>query len=75
MEFLQRYSFVVKHRADIENKAADALSRRLSLLSIMSVEVIGFERLKEDYDSFPDFGEFYSNLRSTPHPTQDDYFL
>uniref|UniRef100_A0A2N9GME3 Reverse transcriptase n=1 Tax=Fagus sylvatica TaxID=28930 RepID=A0A2N9GME3_FAGSY len=75
VEFLQRYSFVVKHRAGIENKAADALSRRLSLLSIMSVEVTGFERLKEDYDSCPDFGELYSNLRSTPHPTQDDYFL
>jgi hypothetical protein len=75
VEFLQRYSFVVKHRAGIENKAADALSHRLSLLSIMSVEVTGFERLKEDYDSCPDFGELYSNLRSTPHPTQDDYFL
>uniref|UniRef100_A0A2N9H5T6 Reverse transcriptase n=1 Tax=Fagus sylvatica TaxID=28930 RepID=A0A2N9H5T6_FAGSY len=75
VEFLQRYSFVVKHRAGIENKAADALSRRLSLLSIMSVEVTGFERLKEDYDSCPDFGELYSNLRSAPHPTQDDYFL
>uniref|UniRef100_A0A2N9HIT5 Reverse transcriptase n=1 Tax=Fagus sylvatica TaxID=28930 RepID=A0A2N9HIT5_FAGSY len=75
VEFLQRYSFVVKHRAGIENKAADALSRRLSLLSIMSVEVTGFERLKEDYDSCPDFGEVYSNLRSTPHPTRDDYFL
>jgi hypothetical protein len=75
VEFLQRYSFVVKHRAGIENKAADALSRRLSLLSIMSVEVTGFERLKEDYDSCPDFGELYSNLRSAPHPTRDDYFL
>uniref|UniRef100_A0A2N9H1I9 Reverse transcriptase n=1 Tax=Fagus sylvatica TaxID=28930 RepID=A0A2N9H1I9_FAGSY len=75
VEFLQHSSFVVKHRAGIENKAADALSRRLSLLSIMSVEVTGFERLKEDYDSCPDFGELYSNLCSTPHPTQDDYFL
>ena len=75
VEFLQRYSFVVKHRAGIENKAADALSRRLSLLSIMSVEVTGFEKLKEDYDSCPDFGELYSHLHSTPHPTRDDYFL
>uniref|UniRef100_A0A2N9E2R4 Integrase catalytic domain-containing protein n=1 Tax=Fagus sylvatica TaxID=28930 RepID=A0A2N9E2R4_FAGSY len=75
VEFLQRYAFVVKHRADIENKVADALSRRLSLLSIMSVEVTRFERLKEDYDSCLDFGELYSNLRSTPHHTVDDYFL
>ena len=37
VEFLQRYSFVVKHRAGVENKAADALSRRVSLLLVMSV--------------------------------------
>ena len=42
-KFLQRYHFVVKHRVGVENKAADALSRRVSLLSIMSVKVIGFE--------------------------------
>uniref|UniRef100_A0A2N9IA60 Reverse transcriptase n=1 Tax=Fagus sylvatica TaxID=28930 RepID=A0A2N9IA60_FAGSY len=41
----------------------------------LNVEITGFERLKEDYDSCPDFGELYSNLRSTPHSTQDDYFL
>ena len=75
MEFLQCYSFVVKHKACIKNKAVDALSRRLSLLSIISVEVTGFERLKEYYDSCPNFGEFYSNLHSMPHPTLDDYFL
>ena len=43
VEFLQRYSFVVKHRVGVENKVADELSRRLSLLSVMSVMVIGFE--------------------------------
>ena len=34
---------MVKHRARVENKAADALSQRVSLLSVMSVKVIGFE--------------------------------
>ena len=43
VEFLQRYHFVVKHRVGVENKDANALSRRLSLLSIMSVKVTGFE--------------------------------
>ena len=49
VEFLQCYHFVVKHKAGVENKVADALSRRVSLLSIMSVKVTGFERLKDDY--------------------------
>ena len=43
VEFLQRYSFVVKHRVGVENKAADELSRRASLPSVISVKVIGFE--------------------------------
>jgi hypothetical protein len=75
VEFLQRYSFVVKHRAGIENKVADAFSRKLFLLSIMSFEVTGFKKLKEDYESCPDFRELYSNLCRTPHPILDDYFL
>jgi len=48
---------VGKHRAGVENKAADALSRRVSLLS--SVKVTRFEQLKDDYKSCPDFGELY----------------
>jgi hypothetical protein len=48
VEFLQRYSFVVKHRVGIENKVANAFSRKLFLLSIMSFEVTGFKKLKED---------------------------
>jgi len=31
---------------------ADDLSCRVTLLSVMSVEVIEFERLKEEYESF-----------------------
>jgi len=42
----------LKHKSEIENKAADALSRRVTLLSVMRVEVTGFERLKEEYESF-----------------------
>ena len=65
----------MKHRADIDNKVADAFSHKLFLLSIMSFEVTGFKKLKEDYESRPDFRELYSNLCRTPHPILDDYFL
>ena len=58
----------MKHRKGVENKAANALSRRLSLLSVMSVKVIGFERLKDDYESCPDFGELYISLSNIPRP-------
>ena len=57
VEFLQAYTFVLKHKAGVENKAADALSRRTFLLVAMSVEATGFERIREEYASCPDFGE------------------
>jgi len=41
----------LKHKSGMKNKVADALSRRVTLLSVMSVEVTGFERLKEEYES------------------------
>ncbi|XP_030970504.1 uncharacterized protein LOC115990873 [Quercus lobata] len=75
VELLQRYHFVMKHRARIENKAADALSRRVSLLSIMSVKVTRFEQLKDDYKSCPDFGDLYTSLSNAPRPILDDYSL
>ena len=75
VEFLQHYYFMVKHRAGVENKAVDVLSRRVSLLSVMSVKVTRFERLKDDYESCLDFGELYTSLSNAPQPILDDYIL
>ena len=66
---------MVKHRAGVENKATDARSQNVSLLSIISVKVTGFERLKNDYESCPDFGELYTSLSNAPRPILDDYTL
>ena len=66
---------MVKHRAGVENKAADALSQRVSLLSIMSVKVTGFEQLKDDYESCPDFGALYTSLSNAARAIPDDYAL
>ena len=65
----------MKHRAGVKNKAANALSQRMSLLSIMSVKVTRFERLKDDYKSCPDFGKLYISLSNVPRPILDDYTL
>ena len=46
-EFLQNYTFVLKHKARVENKIADALSQHVMILVVISAEVTGFERLKE----------------------------
>ena len=41
VEFLQRYYFVVKHKAGVENKVVDALSQRVSLLSVIVLRLLG----------------------------------
>ena len=75
VEFLQRYYFVVKHRVGVENKSVDALSRKVSLLSVMSVKVTRFERLKDEYEPCPNFGELYTSLSNALRPILDDYTL
>ena len=66
VEYIQSYTFVLKHRARIENKVADALSRRSLLLNSVRAEVIGFEQIKEEYDLCPDFKEIFQTLIQGP---------
>ena len=47
----------------------------MSLLLVMSVKVIGFERLKDDYESCLDFGELYISLSNAPRPILVDHTL
>ena len=64
-----------KHKAGVENKVADALSRHVMILVTMSTEVIGFERLREEYDSCPDFEKIYVTLRDGPVREMYDFLL
>lgn len=63
VEFINEYSFVLKHRSGVENKVADALSRVLTALQMMSAQVIGFDRMKDEYSTCPDFGLIYQEVR------------
>ena len=63
--------FVLKHKIGAKNRVADALSRRMMMLSTMRVEVVGLEKLKETYADCPDFGLIFNTLQSGPtwdHP-------
>jgi hypothetical protein len=47
VEVSQNFSFMLKLNSGQANKAADALSRRVSFFATMSVEVVGFEVIKD----------------------------
>ena len=66
---------MLKHRAGTENKVADALSRRSLLLSSVRTEVIGFDQIKEEYESCPDFKEIAHDLTQGPSSQHSEYSL
>ena len=54
---MQSYTFVLKHRSGRSNRVLDAFSRRQLLLTIMQIEVVGFNELKNTYLEDPNFAE------------------
>jgi len=75
VKFHQDYIFVLKYKAGVENKVANALSRRVMILVAMSTEVIVFERLREENESCPDFGEIYVMLQDGFDRKMDKFLL
>eukprot|EP00253_Pinus_taeda_P033278 PITA_33278 len=59
VEYLQSFNFVLKHISGQANKVADALSRKSLLLQESTVQVLGFEHLRDLYKIDPDFREAY----------------
>ena len=72
VSFLQEYLFIIKHRPGVENKVADALSRKRSLAAIrgvnsqgkclaciLEVEVTDLASIKSLYGEDVDFGGIF----------------
>ena len=50
---------MLKHRSGKSNRVVDALSRRQLFLTVMQVEVVGFDEFKNLYPKDPDFAEVW----------------
>ena len=50
IEFLKDYTFILCHKAGVENRAANALSQVFILTKMLTVVNV-FERLKTEYES------------------------
>jgi len=75
VEFLQDCTFVLKPKAGVKNKVANVLSRRVMILVAMSAKVVGFERLREEYESCPDFEKIYVALQDGSAREMDKFLL
>ena len=60
---MQDYTYTLKHMSGVENKVADAPSRLVGFLKQLSVEVVGFEKIKYEYEPCPDFREIVYVLK------------
>jgi hypothetical protein len=59
VEFMQNFTFVIKHIVGNANKVVDALSRRCLIMQEFQVKTLGFEHLKDMYHDDIDFKEAY----------------
>ena len=60
--------------ASTKNKVVDALSQVVFILSLMAVQVVGFDLLK-DYPSCKDFSIIYAGLVAGQHAEYLDFSL
>ena len=63
VEFMQIYTLVLKNRSGRSNWVPDALSRRQLLLTVMKVEVVGFDELKNLYPKDPNIVEAWKDCK------------
>ncbi|WZY99291.1 hypothetical protein YC2023_071620 [Brassica napus] len=77
VEFIETFPYVIKYKQGKENIVADALSRRYVLLTTLDAKLLGFEQIKEMYESDPDFQEAYKSCAkyASGHYFRHDGFL
>ena len=79
VEYLQSFTFFIKHKSGVTNRVVDSLSIRCSLLIEMKVEVLGFDGMKELYDVDPNFSKVWRECKVPnliDHISKyDEYFI
>ncbi|GJV98156.1 putative nucleotidyltransferase, ribonuclease H [Tanacetum coccineum] len=68
LAFLEKFTFVVKHKTGVSNRAADALSRRSNLLVSMQVDVPGLDVICEQLTLDPYFSNVLQGVQSGQYP-------
>jgi hypothetical protein len=69
---LLEYTFTIIHKSGTSNKAADALSHRVNLMSAMKNVVLGFEELPRELREDAELGPIIKGMEAK---TRHDYLL
>ena len=64
VDFLQKFTFVIKHTSGKSNKVVDALSSVSLLLQEIKVSTLGFENLIDMYKEDVDFKYLYASCEN-----------
>ena len=62
--YLERFTYVVKHKSGVSNRVADALSRRSCLLVNMRVEVPSFDSFAQMLTTDPYFSKVIQDVQA-----------
>jgi hypothetical protein len=63
IEFIETFSYIIKHKKGKNNVIADAFSRCYTMISQLDHKIFGLESLKEIYATDFDFKYAYENCR------------
>jgi hypothetical protein len=63
VEFIETFSYIIKHKKGKKNIIADALSRRYTMLSQLDHNFFGLESIKELYATDVEYKDAYENCR------------
>ncbi|KAI4341400.1 hypothetical protein MLD38_026129 [Melastoma candidum] len=64
--FLNEFNFTMKYKSGQLNTVADALSHRSFVITIMSAQTLGFDELKNQYQTDNFFGSIFTKLQGGP---------
>ena len=64
VEYLENFTFVLKHISGKENKVVDALSRICLVMQESQIHVLGFDYLKDLYDVDAYFKEAFAACKN-----------
>ena len=65
--FLEQFRYTFHHKAGVQNKVVDALSRHSLFLTVLRNELVGFDSFKDQYDSDLDFQAIWEKCLCHDH--------